>query len=191
MSRFDKYNKLRNKTSKAPNAHNEFYTPKWLVEFHIDTLEREGFCKPGDKILCNADNSNSWYVKVLKERGYWVEHLFDYYWDFHDISKFKDDWKIITNPPFSHGTSAMRYMVNNGMRFSVLGNPIHALSTNDLTKRSDVRNLGLSWWSNVMRIKNWENIKNHSVPFRIYTFDGNSNILEKYKKHIVIDEPKK
>lgn len=79
-------------------AHDEYYTPDYIVEVLIPFLKKRGF----KTIWCPCDKEWSEYVKVLKNSGFEVIHT--HIEDGQDFLTYKPNFEfdaIVTNPPFS------------------------------------------------------------------------------------------
>ncbi len=103
------------KTINGVNKNDEFYTPIYAIEPLLKYL------KPGSKILCPFDTSESNYVKYLTEMGMQVDysHIFDNK-DFFKIDNVSKYDYIISNPPYSLKYEVFNHLFKLGKPFAML-----------------------------------------------------------------------
>lgn len=99
------------------NPNDEFYTPNYAIEPIIKYL------KPGSKIHCPFDTSDSNYVKLLRSKGFRVT-----YGHLESGNDFFKETKetlvgidyIISNPPYSIKAEVFMHLFNIGIPFAML-----------------------------------------------------------------------
>lgn len=158
---------------KTKGKNDECYTPRYVVESIVEYI-------PKNKVIwCPFDKKESFFVKVLKERGYDV--VFSHIDNGEDFFKFEPPhWDIIvSNPPFSNKRAFFERAFQLGKPFMLL---MTAQWLNDAApiELYNKYNKDMELIHFTKRIQ-YLNVNEHKIPFKSLFFCSNilpkSNIL--------------
>lgn len=158
---------------KTKGKNDECYTPRYVVESIVEYI-------PKNKVIwCPFDKKESFFVKVLKERGYNV--VFSHIDNGEDFFKFEPPhWDIIvSNPPFSNKRAFFERAFQLGKPFMLL---MTAQWLNDAApiELYNKYNKDMELIHFTKRIQ-YLNVNEHKIPFKSLFFCSNilpkSNIL--------------
>jgi hypothetical protein len=101
----------------AGSGNDEFYTPEYAVKPILKYL------KPNSIVWCPFDTADSYFVKILRERGHIVydTHIVDgENFDFFRLEPPEDCNYIVSNPPYSIKGEVLQRLFDLNIPFAML-----------------------------------------------------------------------